>query len=286
MQFGKFSIELLNTGIFALDGGAMFGVVPKILWSKAYSRGDESNRIPLSAQPMLIRYDHKVILVDTGNGTKLSDRLCEIYGIDKSKSDIVRALAKFNVKAEDVTDVILTHLHFDHAGGGTTSDGKEIVPTFGNAKYYVQKSHFDWALNPSEKDRASFFRDNYMPLLNNSVLEFTENESEIFPGIRVLPVNGHTEGMQLVKLDSEGKTILYCADLCATSAHVPIPYIMGYDNYPMKTLEEKKRIITRAHEENWLMVYEHDAFVQASYIEKNDRGYFAAEKVIISEFGE
>jgi glyoxylase-like metal-dependent hydrolase (beta-lactamase superfamily II) len=283
MKLGKFQLDVVETCVFGLDGGAMFGVVPKALWSKSYSSGDELNRIPLAARPLLVRWEGKTILIDTGNGNKMKDSLASIYNIDKEKSSIVDALKPFDVKPEDIDSVILTHFHFDHAGGSTIYREGKLEPTFINAKFYVQKDHLLWAKNPTEKDKASFMKDDYELLIANGLIETLDGEGEIFSGISVIPVNGHTKFMQLVKITDAGKTILYCADLCPTSAHIPVPYVMGYDNNPMVTIEEKKQILPIAYEDNWTIIYEHDAFIQASKIQSTVKGFSAGEKVIITD---
>lgn len=284
MQLGKFTINLLDTGLFALDGGAMFGVVPKVMWSKAYNSGDELNRIPLAARPLLIQFDNKKILVDTGNGTKLNEKIRKIYNIDNTKSAIDKPLARFGLAVGDITDVILTHLHFDHSGGAVSIIDGKLIPTFPNAKFYVQKEHLKWALNPTEKDKASFFPENYVPLVESGLLDKLDGEGELFPGISVMPLNGHTKAMQLVKISDSGENALFCADLCATSAHIPIPYGMGYDNFPLTTIEEKKRILPQAYEENWTMIFEHDAFVQAGKIISTDKGFALGEKITVTKY--
>jgi len=282
MKLGKFTIDVLDTGIFGLDGGAMFGVVPKALWAKAYDPGDDLNRIPLSARPMLVQWDDKKVLIDTGNGNKFNEKFARIYNLDKEKSDIHVALKKAGLTPDDITDVIFTHLHFDHSGGATIMDNDKLIPTFQNARHYVQKSHFKWAENPTEKDRASFIKDNYMPLHADGLLDFTDGPGEIFPGISVYPVNGHTPGMQIVKINDAGQTLLYAADLCPTSAHVPVAYVMAYDNDPLSVINEKKSILPQAYEEGWLIAYEHDAFKQATVINANEKGFFAGESIIIT----
>ncbi|MFH1052569.1 MAG: MBL fold metallo-hydrolase [bacterium] len=283
MQIGKFQIDVIETGIFHLDGGAMFGVIPKALWSKSYHSGDELNRIPLEARLLLIRWEEKIVLVDTGNGTKLNPKIAARYGIDLTKSAVELHLRQFNIKPEHVTDVILTHLHFDHSGGATMVENGKIIPTFPNAKYYVQKEQYKWGINPTEKDRASFFPENYVPLKDMGMLELIDGDGEIFPGISVIKVSGHTKSMQLTKLHDEGKSILFCADLCPTAAHIPLPFVMGYDNEPLKTIEEKKVILPRAYEEETILVYEHDVFRQASKILNKDNTFSAGEDVIITK---
>lgn len=272
-------ITTLNAGEFALDGGAMFGVVPKVLWSRAYSEGDDKNRIPLSARVLLIRQEGKNILVDTGNGTKLPEKTKSIYDINEI--NINDELKKINLSSSDINYVILTHLHFDHSGGATEIINNEIVPAFPNAKYYVQKDHWDWAINPTEKDRASFINDNYVPLKNHGVIEFLDGNGEIFPGIELINVNGHTKAMQMVKIRNDDGTFLFCTDLCPTSAHLKAPFVMGYDNYPLTALEEKKKFIGMAYEENWTLIFEHDRFTVGGKVATNEKGFYVSEKVEI-----
>ncbi len=302
MKFGKFNIDVIDTGIFHLDGGSMFGVVPKVIWSKVYDAGDGLNRIPLAAKPLLVRWDDKVLLIDTGNGNKMNEKLRSIYGIDVEKSSIANALKPFGLKPDDVTDVIFTHLHFDHAGGATIikdngnknendkiKDGNdeiksnEITPAFPNARHYVQKEQLDWASSPTEKDKASFIKDNYQPLIDQKVLETLDGEGEIYPGISVIRCDGHTRAMQLVKITGGGQSLLYCADLAATSAHIRTPFGMGYDNFPLTTINEKKKLFTRAAEEDWTLIFEHDAFMQAAKIRIGAKDFEIKEQIIITK---
>jgi glyoxylase-like metal-dependent hydrolase (beta-lactamase superfamily II) len=283
MKFGNLNLELIDTGIFGLDGGSMFGVVPKVLWSTAYHPGDESNRIPLAARPLLIEWENRKILVDAGNGNKMSQNMAKIYNIDIEKSSIANALAKFNLKTEDITDVILTHLHFDHCGGTTLKIDGQLIPTFPNATHYIHKDQLGWARNATEKDRASFIKDNFEPLLTDAKVEILDGEGEIFPGVSTILAHGHTKAMQMIKLIQNNQTMLYCADLCPTSAHIPVPYVMGFDNFPLTVIEEKKKIMSSAYEEGWIIIYEHDAFRQASVINLNEKRYFAGESVTITQ---
>jgi glyoxylase-like metal-dependent hydrolase (beta-lactamase superfamily II) len=282
MQTGKFNIDVVDTGLFGLDGGSMFGIVPKVLWSKAYNPGDERNRIPLAARPLLVRWDNYIVLIDTGNGNKFNDKFADIYGIDREKSSIVAALKPFGVIREDVTHVILTHLHFDHTGGSTIIENGKLVPTFPNAVYYVQKDQFISALHPNDKERPSFIKENYEPLVTEGKLETIDGEGEIFPGILAIPVFGHTKAMQLLKISDAGQTLLYCADVVPTSAHVHVPYYMSFDNNPLQTIKEKKILIPQAYEEGWTLVYEHDAFIQAGKLKSTEKGFANGESVIIT----
>jgi len=280
-KLGNFELYSVDTCIFGLDGGAMFGVVPKNIWSKKYHSGDSQNRIPLAARPLLVIADDKKILIDTGNGTKYNEKLQEIYNINIEESDIEKSLKKIGFSTDEITEVILTHLHFDHSGGNTIYEDGELIPTFKNAKYYVQKSHYNWAINPTEKDRASFMQENYKPLLDNGVLEFLDGDGELFKGINLHIVNGHTKSLQMVELVSDGQKLLYLADLCPTNAHLNIAYAMAYDNFPLTTIEERKYYYQKCYEEDIILFFEHDAFIKAGKIDKTDKGYFIKQTIDI-----
>lgn len=279
MITGKFKVDAVETGIFGLDGGAMFGIVPKALWSKTYHPGDQLNRIPLASRALLVRWDKRILLIEAGNGNKMNEKFRSIYNIDIKKSSLDFALLPFGIKPEDVTDVILTHLHFDHAGGSTTIRNGKVVPTFPNARYYIQKDHLKWAKSPTEKDAASFITDNYESLITDGMLETLDGEGEIYPGIHVKPFFGHTQAMQVVTIHDAQQSLLYCADLIPTSAHIQVPFIMGYDNNPLITLKEKKTVLPRACEENWIVIFTHDAFMQAATIDMTDKGFKCRNKV-------
>lgn len=271
MNIGPYQLHAIETGRFALDGGAMFGVVPKPLWEKT-NPPDEKNRIALAARALLIIGNGRKILVDVGNGSKYNEKLTSIYKFDTSQHNIVSSLNQHNLTPDDITDVILTHLHFDHAGGSTVNDNGELRPTFPKAKYYVQREHWDAAMNPTERDRASFFKDDYMPLKQNGVLEFTHGEDEIFPGISVRIVNGHTTALQCPVITDGSTTLIYCADLMPTTTHVNLPWIMAYDLRPLVTLEEKRKILNQAADERWILFFEHDPVTAAVRLVKSDKG--------------
>lgn len=272
MKIGEYEINSLETGYFSLDGGAMFGVVPWVFWSKL-NPPDERQRIKLAARCWLVRGHGRTILVDDGNGTKWSEKLKDIYRLDNSSGDLISSLKSAGFRPEDITDVILTHLHFDHAGGSTTDVNGEILPTFPNARYYVQKKQWELSQNPSEKDRGSFMRDDYAPLMDHGVLELVDGEFEIFPGIELLVCNGHTNAQQLPKITDGKTTMLFCCDLVPTTSHLPWPYVMAYDVRPLVTIEEKKRILSRAYEEKWILFLEHDPSTEAITLKPTDKGF-------------
>lgn len=277
MKIGDYKLKVVETTSFGLDGGAMFGVVPKPLWTRAYSEPDEKNRIPLTARLMLIESNDKKILIDTGFGDKFDKKFGKIYNVDISKTPVALGLAKHNLTPDDITDVILTHLHFDHVGGATEIVNGEIRPVFKNAKYYVQKDQYNWALNPTLKDRASFIDENYVPLKEDGLLDLIDGDGELFPGISMHQVHGHTRSMQMVKISDSENSLLYICDLCPTHAHILAPYHMGYDNFPLTVLEEKEKFLPIAYEEGWTIFFEHDHAVQAAKITTAKKGFQVSE---------
>jgi len=278
MRIGQYDIHALDTGTFALDGGAMFGVVPRTLWEKS-NPPDERNRITMAARVLLLRGGGRTILVDTGNGGKFNEKLRTIYRMENAQGGLEGSLARHGVTPETVTDVILTHLHFDHAGGATAFREGEPAPAFPNARYYVQAEHWRAARAPTERDRASFFADDFEPLRRAGVLDFTEGEGEILPGIRVTVIHGHTAALQCPVVSDGRTTLFYCADLVPTSSHVPLAWIMGYDLRPLVTLEEKRRILGQAAEEGWVMVFEHDPLLGAARLARTEKGIVLGDAV-------
>lgn len=280
MKFGSVEIFPLEYGRFKLDGGAMFGVVPKVLWQE-YAPADENNQIQMALRGLLIRTGTHNLLVDTGVGHKMSEKLNTIYAVDHSRFSMAGSLHQHGLRFEDITAVILTHLHFDHTGGATrNTDSGDVRPTFPNALYYVQQEQLQWALNPSERDRASYLPENFLPLRENGSLRLLEGDQEIAEGISVVTVHGHTPGQQLVRVTAAGQTLLYCGDLIPTAAHIPLPWIMSYDLYPLRTLEEKKRILPRAVQEGWILFFEHDPSIIAARVIQDGKGYRIGEVVL------
>lgn len=263
MKLGELEFHIVRAGHVRLDGGAMFGVIPRPLWEKKIAP-DARNRITLAMNCLLIHAGGKRILVDTGAGDKLNAKLRDIHGLDGHFLD--DDLQSWGLAAEDIDIVVNTHLHFDHCGGNTRVEKDKVVPAFPNARYLIQRGEFDHAMQPCERDRASYFADNFAPLEAAGVLSFLDGDQIIAPGVEVVRVPGHNADMQCVKLTGGGKTAFFFADLVPTAAHLPLPWIMGYDLYPMTTLENKKRWIPEAVREGWLALFAHDVRVPAAYL--------------------
>jgi len=278
MQIGSYEIHAIEAGRFALDGGAMFGVVPRPLWERS-NPPDERNRIAMAARALLVVGNGKKILVDVGNGAKFSTKLAEIYKIGNGPGALDHELSRFGLSSSDITDVVLTHLHFDHAGGSTIATEKGLRPAFPRARYYVQRDHWKAAQHPTERDRASFFLDDFVPLEREGVLEFLDGEGELFPGISLRLFHGHTRALQCPVIRGDGKTLLFCADLIPMASHVQLPWIMGYDLRPLETLEEKRVVLQSAADEEWILFLEHDPVVEGLTVRHGAKGIERAAEV-------
>ena len=270
MQIGKYKLKSVLSGAFALDGGAMFGIIPKPLWEKT-NPADELNRVTLSTRNLLLISDDKKILIDTGMGNKWDEKNKNIYHIDP-KLNLELALELNGIKPEDITDVLLTHLHFDHTGGTTKLENGKLVPAFPNAKYLVQKKNFEWAMNPSERDKGSYIKDNFEPLVKEGVLKLIDGEKEFDENISFRIINGHTFGQQMIKISDSSNTVLYCADLMPFISQIRIPYIMGYDLQPLITVQEKKKYLQLAADENWHLYFGHDPQFAAATVKHTEKG--------------
>jgi glyoxylase-like metal-dependent hydrolase (beta-lactamase superfamily II) len=274
---GAWTVHAIQGGAQALDGGAMFGVVPKPLWERRIP-ADGRNRIPLGMRCLLVEHDVGLVLIDNGAGNKETEKFHDIYGIENAGAD-GRTLIEDGIKSlghrlEDVGLVIDTHLHFDHAGGNTFRDGNgRVGPAFPKARYVVQRAEYEFAKRFNERTAASYFPHNFEPIKERNLFDFVDGDREIVPGIRVVRTPGHTPNHQSVLLESRGERAFYPADLVPTAAHLPLPWIMGYDVEPLVTLETKRKYLRQAAEEKWLVVFEHDAFTAWGRIEHDGKSY-------------
>ncbi len=257
LAIGPWNIHTLETGYLWLDGGSMFGSVPKPIWSKSHP-ADERNRIRLAMRCLLVEGEGRRILVDVGVGYKFSPKLADIYRVEHDTDTLERSLEARGLTVQDVTDVVLTHLHFDHAGGATQREGDRLVPRLPRARYYVQRKNWENALAPNPRERASYMPENFVPLEEAGVVTFWDGPQTPWPGFELFTAEGHTRGQQLVRLHSGGETLYYVADLIPTRSHVRIPFVMGYDVCAIEIMEEKKRMLERAAAEGAWVCLEHD----------------------------
>ena len=279
MTRAGYQIDLVEAGRLGLDGGAMFGIVPRPLWEGRIAP-DGRNRIPLAMRCLLLRGHGRTILVDTGLGHKADAKFEEIYAVDHEHSTLLGSLARLGVGPEAVTDVVLTHLHFDHAGGATTRDAEgALALTFPEADHYVQRTQWDWA-HTSVREAASFLAENLDPLEASGRLVLLDGREAPWPGLSLHPVDGHTRGQQLVRVGDGPGAILFAADLVPTAAHVPALWIMAYDVEPLKTLREKEALLTQAAAEGWTVVFEHDPEVACARVERTERGFQAVDSQV------
>ncbi len=276
-QLGNWRMHAIQAGGQQLDGGAMFGVVPKTLWEKRIP-ADERNRIPMGMRCLLVEHDDGLVLIDTGSGNKETDKFHQIYGIENAGDDgrthLEDGLAQLGFAPADVSLVINTHLHFDHAGGNTwrTPSGTVEV-AFPNARYVVQRGEMEWATLTNERTAASYFGPNWDAIVQAGRFDLVDGEPELRPGIQLLRTPGHTPHHQSVKLTSAGETAVFLADVTPTAAHLPLPWIMGYDVEPLVTLESKRTLLAKAAANDWLMVFEHDATHAWGRIEHDGKAY-------------
>ncbi len=277
MKLGSLTVHLVSDGAFRLDGGAMFGVVPKPLWERA-KRADERNRIRMGTNCLLVESGKELVLIDTGVGDKHDAKFSEIYGMEEGATRLPDSILAAGFELGDVTQVLLTHLHFDHCGWNTRRDGAgRLVPTFPKARYWLERGEVVHGNEPNERDRASYFPENWQPLIDAGVAELFEGHAEVAPGVGAVKVPGHNADMCVVEL-SGGKGIeaIFWADLVPTTAHVSLPWIMSYDLYPLTTLENKKRWLPRAAGEGWLGIFEHDADTPFARVVEERPGRFRA----------
>jgi glyoxylase-like metal-dependent hydrolase (beta-lactamase superfamily II) len=276
-KIGDLTVHAIQAGGQRLDGGAMFGVVPKPLWERRIP-ADERNRIQLGMRCLVIEHASGVILIDTGAGNKEDQKFKDIYGVENEgangRTSLEDGLAELGMTPDDVGIVINTHLHFDHAGGNTyRNEAGEIAVSFPKARYIVKRGEYDYAMHPNERTAASYFERNFLPVVSAHKFEFVTREKEIVKGIRVVATPGHTPFHQSVLIESAGERAFYLADMLPTHAHLPLAWIMGYDVEPLVTLETKRRILRRAEDEDWLLIFEHDGVVPWGRVEHDGKGY-------------
>lgn len=290
LKIGPYEVHAVPTGLFGLDGGSMFGTVPKVLWEKS-NPPDDKNRIAMEARALLLKSADRKILIDTGNGSdfiakygeKLGSKFAEMYAVDENGPSLLTSLKKHGVNPEDVTDVILTHLHFDHAGGATKAESGKLVPTFPKARYYLQKSNLETARNPNVREKASYFSANFQPLLDAGVLTFTDgNTKNLLPNISLIVSNGHTQGHQVVHVEDETKQLFYCGDVIPTSSHIRSAWIMGYDLNPLEIIREKSELLKLSQNKETYFFFEHDPFCDMASVEKQNDDFKVKERFLLA----
>ncbi len=276
------NIYTINTGFFKLDGGAMFGVVPKSIWNKL-NPADENNMCTWAMRCLLIEVGNRLILIDNGIGDKQDEKFFSHYYLHGDDT-LDKSLEKHGFHRNDITDVILTHLHFDHCGGSITRENNLLVPAFKNAVYWSNQRHWKWATEPNEREKASFLRENILPIQESGQLKFIETGADDFPkNIIIRQAFGHTDAMMLPQITYKDKTILFMADLLPSAAHIPLPYVMGYDMFPLTTLNEKKSFLTEALQNNYVLFFEHDPLIESGTLVMTEKGIRLGEKFRLNE---
>ena len=273
----------IETGNLKLDGGAMFGVVPKVLWQKEYP-ADENNLCNWAMRCLLIKDEGRLILIDNGIGDKQDHSFLKHYYLN-GKDTLEGSLAKHGFKPEDITDMILTHLHFDHCGGSIkyNDDHTALVPAFPHATYWVSRAQYEWAIDPNHRESASFLKENIFPIEESGQLKLIEEEGEILPNIMVRIYNGHTEGQIIPMINYHGHTIAYMADLLPSTTHIPMPWIMAYDTRPLITLDDKTRFYQEAVPGNYILFFEHDLYNECCTLQMTEKGVRVDETFDLSE---
>jgi glyoxylase-like metal-dependent hydrolase (beta-lactamase superfamily II) len=282
MRFGPYEASIVRDGQYRLDGGSMFGVVPKVLWARHHSP-DDRNRIALALNCLLLQGEGRVVLVDNGRGDGWSDKDLDIYGLERPQGDVLMDLQRRGIRPEEVTDVVLTHLHFDHAGGTVRVGAGEPQLTFPRATHWLQAQNLRWGESPTERDRRSYLRPKWARLLDEhrDQVRLVEGPQEILPGVETLVVNGHTPGQQLVLVGDEQQRLLFCGDLVPFASHLRIPWIMAFDLNPLLTLAEKRETLARAAIEGWVLAFQHDPSIEACTVRADDGHYEVSERVTL-----
>ncbi|PYF72690.1 MBL fold metallo-hydrolase [Pedobacter nutrimenti] len=266
------NLYTIDTGLFKLDGGAMFGVVPKSIWQKS-NAADENNMCSWAMRCLLIEDGNRLILVDNGIGDKQDAKFMGHYYLH-GEDTLDKSLAKKGFSRADITDVFLTHLHFDHCGGSIVREGEKLRPAFKNAFYWSNQKHWDWAVQPNDREKASFLKENILPIQDSGQLRFIQDKQgvEFHPGINVRFAYGHTDAMMLPQIKYKDKTIVYMADLLPSTGHIPLPYVMAYDMFPLQTLTEKKAFLEEAAENNYILYLEHDPVNECCTLQQTEKG--------------
>ena len=282
MKIGKYDLYSVETSEFGLDGGAMFGIIPKPVWEKKVS-ADELNRVNMVTRSLLLVSDEKKILIDTGNGTKWEEKYKKIYDINTDQYNIEKSLGKYGFSSEQITDVICTHMHFDHIGGNTKIKSGEVVPTFPNAKYWISEENWKLANHPSQKDAGSFIEHDWKVLAENQMIEIIDGRKPFIEGIETIVTHGHTPGLLHPIVSDGSNKLFYGADIFPMVAHIPIPWVMAYDVQPVVTMEEKQKLLQKMEREDWILFFEHDPHIQACTVHKDGKHYKLNKEIKISD---
>ena len=282
MKIGKYDLYSVETSEFGLDGGAMFGIIPKPVWEKKVS-ADELNRVNMVTRSLLLVSDEKKILIDTGNGTKWEEKYKQIYDINTDQYNIEKSLGKYGFSSEQITDVICTHMHFDHIGGNTKIKSGKVVPTFPNAKYWISEENWKLANHPSQKDAGSFIEHDWKVLAENQMIEIIDGREPFIEGVETIVTHGHTPGLLHPIVSDGSNKLFYGADIFPMVAHIPIPWVMAYDVQPVVTMEEKQKLLQKMEREDWILFFEHDPHVQACTVHKDGKHYKLNKRIQISD---
>ena len=277
------NLHTIETGLFKLDGGAMFGVVPKTIWQKS-NPADANNMCTWAMRCLLIEDGERLILIDTGIGDKQDDKFLSHYYLHGDDT-LEKSLAAKGFNSNDITDVFLTHLHFDHCGGAIIREGDKLVPAFKNAAYWSNEKHWQWAIEPNAREKASFLKDNILPIQESGQLKFVDatEGAEFMPGFNVRYAFGHTDAMMLPQIQYKGNTIIYAADLLPSTGHIPLPYVMAYDMFPLQTLKEKKAFLEEAAAKKYILYLEHDAVNECCTVEMTEKGVKLKETLHLTD---